>query len=295
MKSTVSVQCQQLDYSLLKMATESVQQATPSTSTPEYLAFQQCYEFLVLHIELHPNDFCDSLFAKGYIPEAVREYIRNESNVNKKKAEKLVDSVADQIKHDPSVFHGFIEILVESHSLCKLAGRLQQYCDDYNCGGERLRKIRILDNLKLLTTHPVICVDDEYARCYTRYTGKRLTFHAAGLHDRSGKTQNPLSDAMAAGSSTHFTSTSHSDSRHQRSESGDTHPPSYPQFVPGSSEGELFGEVHTQYVQSVSHGNTEHVGPTDGQTVNTESRSTAARRIYPRRDRRRIKRFESKW
>ena len=32
---------------------------------------------------------------------------------------------------------------------------------------------------------------------------------------------------------------------------------SYPQFVPGASEGELFGEVHTQYVQSVSSDNTE--------------------------------------
>ena len=30
---------------------------------------------------------------------------------------------------------------------------------------------------------------------------------------------------------------------------------SYPQFVPGASEGELFGEVHTQYVQSVSSDN----------------------------------------
>ena len=30
---------------------------------------------------------------------------------------------------------------------------------------------------------------------------------------------------------------------------------SYAQFVPGASEGELFGEVHTQYEQSVSGDN----------------------------------------
>ena len=46
---------------------------------------------------------------------------------------------------------------------------------------------------------------------------------------------------------------------------------SYPPFVPGASEGELFGEVHTQYAQSVSN-DTEPVEPIDGQTTKTESR-----------------------
>ena len=49
---------------------------------------------------------------------------------------------------------------------------------------------------------------------------------------------------------------------------------SYPPFVPGANEGGLFGEVHTQYVQSVSI-DTEPVEPIiDGQTIKTESRST---------------------
>ena len=107
----------------------STRQATPSTSTPEYRAFQQCYETLILTIKLQPGAFCDSLFAKRYIPEAVRDYTRNEANVDEKKAEKLVDSVIDQIKHDSSVFYGFIEIL-QSHSLDKLAERLKQCCED---------------------------------------------------------------------------------------------------------------------------------------------------------------------
>ena len=107
----------------------STQQDIPSTSTstPEYRAFQQCYETLILTIKLQPGAFCDSLFAKGYIPETVRDYTRNESNVDKKKAEKLVDSVIDQIKHDSSLFYGFIKIL-KSRCLDKLAERLEQCC-----------------------------------------------------------------------------------------------------------------------------------------------------------------------
>ena len=48
---------------------------------------------------------------------------------------------------------------------------------------------------------------------------------------------------------------------------------SYPSFVPGANEGELFGEVHTHYEQSVSN-DTEPVEPIDGQTTKTESRPT---------------------
>ena len=107
----------------------STQQDIPptSTSTPEYRAFRQCYEALILTVKLQPGEFCDSLFAKGYIPEAVRDYTRSESNVDKKKAQTLVDSVIDQIKHDSSVFYGFIKIL-RSRCLDKLAETLEQYC-----------------------------------------------------------------------------------------------------------------------------------------------------------------------
>ena len=106
----------------------STQQSTdPSTSTPEYLAFQEFYETLILTIKLQPGAFCDSLFARRYIPEAVRDYTRNESNLAEMKAEKLVDSVIDQIKHDPSMFYGFIEIL-KSRSIDKIADKLEEYC-----------------------------------------------------------------------------------------------------------------------------------------------------------------------
>ena len=114
----------------------STQQSTgPSTSTPEYLAFQECYETLILTIKLQPGAFCDSLFARRYIPEAVRDYTRNESNVDHKKAEKLCDSVIDQIKYDPSVFYGFIEIL-KSHSIDKITDKLHQCCCDHKAASE---------------------------------------------------------------------------------------------------------------------------------------------------------------
>ena len=113
---------------------------TPSTSTPEYIAFQQCYEALVLHIKLQPGAFCDSLFARRYISESVRDYTRNESNLDQKKAEKLIDSVIDGIKYDSNVFHGFIKIL-KTHCLDKLAERLQQYYEDYKSEGERKHKV----------------------------------------------------------------------------------------------------------------------------------------------------------
>ena len=106
----------------------STQQSTgPSTPTPEYLAFQECYETLILTVKLQPGAFCDSLFARRYIPEAVRDYTRNESNLAEMKAEKLCDSVIDQIKHDPSVFYGFIEIL-KCRCIDKIADKLEQCC-----------------------------------------------------------------------------------------------------------------------------------------------------------------------
>ena len=58
---------------------------------------------------------------------------------------------------------------------------------------------------------------------------------------------------MAAHSTpTIHSASSHSHHEHRNPDSRDIHSSSYRQFVPGASEEELFGEVHTQYVQSVS-------------------------------------------
>ena len=127
------------NYHQAKLKFPQQNTAAPSTSTPEYLAFQEyyVYETLILTIKLQPGAFCDSLFARRYIPEAVRDYTRNEANLDHKKAEKLCDSVIDQIKHDPSVFYGFIEIL-KSRSIDKLTDKLEQCCCDCKTGCKQL-------------------------------------------------------------------------------------------------------------------------------------------------------------
>ena len=93
------------------MAVQSGSSSHSYTSTPEYLSFRECYETLVLTIKLQSGAFCDSLFAKGYITAFDRDYTRNDFVLEEKKAEKLVDTVIDQIKQNPSVFHGFVQIL----------------------------------------------------------------------------------------------------------------------------------------------------------------------------------------
>ena len=99
-----------------------------SSNTPEYQAFLTCFETLILTIKLQPNRFCDSLFAKGYIQETARDYTRNISFLDMEKAEKLLDAVIDQIKHDCSVFYGFIDIL-ESLGKTEVAKMLKQEID----------------------------------------------------------------------------------------------------------------------------------------------------------------------
>ena len=81
-----------------------------STSTPEYLAFQANYEPLIEAVKAQPDNFCNALFAKAYIPTSVRDHTRTLGVSNEVKAYKLVDTVIDQIKQYPGVFHGFIDM-----------------------------------------------------------------------------------------------------------------------------------------------------------------------------------------
>ena len=79
------------------------------------------------------------------------------------------------------------------------------------------------------------------------------------VHRRDYKSRNyhnpvmDLSVLVAAHTTpTIHSASSHSHYEHQNPDSRYIHSSSYPPFVPGANEGELFGEVHTQYVQSVS-------------------------------------------
>ena len=82
-----------------------------STSSPEYLAFRKNYELAIENIKLQPGYFCDALFGKGYIPADVRDYVRTVGITDTDKARKLADIVIDRIGYNPSVFHGFLELL----------------------------------------------------------------------------------------------------------------------------------------------------------------------------------------
>ncbi len=90
------------------MATES---DTKVTNSPEYTAFQKCYESLIDTIAQECGGFCNSLFAKSFISTEIRDFTRLGPVTNKKKAEQLVDALADKIKHYPSIFHEFLKIL----------------------------------------------------------------------------------------------------------------------------------------------------------------------------------------
>ena len=88
--------------------------ATRSTS-PEYAALQKCYESTIAVVKTDPGSLCDALFSKGYVSESVRNYTRNDALLDENKARKLIDTVIDQIKEDPIVFHHFLETLKSSH------------------------------------------------------------------------------------------------------------------------------------------------------------------------------------
>ena len=79
--------------------------------SPEYKAFKKCYNVIVNNVKQQVGEICDSLYAKGYLTETVRDYTRTDGIPDLKKAQKLVDSVSDAIKLNPNVFHGFIAIL----------------------------------------------------------------------------------------------------------------------------------------------------------------------------------------
>ena len=88
--------------------------ATRST-TPEYVALQKCYKLIIAVVKIDPGSLCDALFSKGYVSESVRNYTRMDTLPDENKARKLIDTVIDQIKEDPIVFHHFLETLTSSH------------------------------------------------------------------------------------------------------------------------------------------------------------------------------------
>ena len=84
-------------------------------TTPEYAALQKCFESVIAVVKIDPGSLCDALFSKGYVPESVRNYTRMDALPDENKARKLIDTVIDQIKEDPNVFHHFLGTLKSSY------------------------------------------------------------------------------------------------------------------------------------------------------------------------------------
>ena len=84
-------------------------------TTPEYVALQKCFESVIAVVKIDPGSLCDALFSEGYVPESVRNYTRMDALPDENKARKLIDTVIDQIKEDPNVFHHFLGTLKSSH------------------------------------------------------------------------------------------------------------------------------------------------------------------------------------
>ena len=86
-----------------------------STTTPEYLALQKCYDQVIRVVSADPGLLCDALFSEGLITESVRNYTRSDSIPDVNKARKLIDNVMDQVRDNPTVFHTFIKTLESPH------------------------------------------------------------------------------------------------------------------------------------------------------------------------------------
>ena len=80
-------------------------------STPEYLTLRKSYTSLVAHITPQTGDIGGTLFEKGYVPPTVLDYVTTLAIPNNEKALKLVGALLAKVELDPSVYHGFINIL----------------------------------------------------------------------------------------------------------------------------------------------------------------------------------------
>ena len=85
-----------------------------SLNSSEYLVFRKNYRAVIDTVKADPDGFCDALFEQGYISTEVRNFTRDLKIKELVKARKLVDTVLDRIEQDPKVFHGFLEVLINS-------------------------------------------------------------------------------------------------------------------------------------------------------------------------------------
>ena len=79
--------------------------------SPEYKTLAQCYPTLVSCVQQSPDDITVQLRPSGILTQPDIEYLRDHYIANDEKAIRLLDTVLDQVKIDPQVYHSFIAAL----------------------------------------------------------------------------------------------------------------------------------------------------------------------------------------
>ena len=109
--------CRADQYTLVnKMATPNPVSSTSSTSveeSPEYTTMRECHVVLVDLLKPAIASLGNALFARGLIPQDVKENLRMNSITPADKASEVVDCLTDQVKHNKSAYHKFVSILRE--------------------------------------------------------------------------------------------------------------------------------------------------------------------------------------
>ena len=109
--------CRADQYTVVnKMATPSPVSSTSSTSveeSPEYTTMRECHVVLVDLLKPAIASLGNVLFARGFIPQDVKENLRMNFITPANKASEVVDCVTSQVKHNKSAYHKFVSILRE--------------------------------------------------------------------------------------------------------------------------------------------------------------------------------------
>lgn len=80
--------------------------------SPEYNTFRRCHFTLVDLLKVSIGRIGDVLFAKGHIPPEVKDEIQETNGrTAAEKARKVIGCLTNRIKHNPAVYHEFVDIL----------------------------------------------------------------------------------------------------------------------------------------------------------------------------------------
>ena len=80
-------------------------------ASPEYRTLEQCYLTLVSCVQQSPHDIAVHLRPSGILAPRDIQYLRNPVIEDNEKAQRLLNTVLNQVNTDPQVYHTFIAAL----------------------------------------------------------------------------------------------------------------------------------------------------------------------------------------